>query len=85
MIVNLVRNNMMKLIPHHRFHVPNGLAVFAALLLLISIAVGYETEQEVFSSGTEATPSTQADTTDSGTTQHKRRGLNLGLLLFRRG
>jgi hypothetical protein len=80
---------MMNLLPHHRIHVPNGLAMFAALLLLISSVVGFETHQGVYSSGQEATPAIKVDTNandnidDSGV--HKRRVLNLGLLLFRRG
>ena len=76
---------MMKLIPHHRLHIPNVLAIAAAVLLLVSAVVGFETEQTVFSSGTEATPSVKADTDDNGVSHQKRRGINLGLLLFRRG
>ena len=80
---------MMNLLPHHRFHIPNGLAVFAALLLLVTSVVGFETNQEVFSSGQDVTPSIKVEinTNDSinDSAENKRRGLNLGLLLFRRG
>jgi len=84
-----VRNKMMNLLPHHRFHIPNSLAIFAAVLLLVTSVVGFETKQNIYSSDQEATPSTKVSTntndsiSDSAT--HKRRGLNLGLLLFRRG
>ena len=80
---------MMNLLPHHRFHIPNSLAIFAAVLLVVTSVVGFETKQEVHSSGQEATISIKvnADTNDSinDSAEHKRRGLNLGLLLFRRG
>ena len=80
---------MMNLLPHHRLHIPNSLAIFAAVLLLVTSVVGFETNQETYSSGQEATTSIKANTdTDhsiSDSAEHKRRGLNLGLLLFRRG
>lgn len=80
---------MMNLLPHHRLHIPNGLAVLAAVLLLVSSVVDFETDPEVYSSGQNATPFTKAntDTNDSinDSAEHKRRGLKLGLLLFRRG
>ena len=94
---------MMNLLPHHRFHIPNSLAIFAAVLLLVTSVVGFETNQEkvrpgtgreaglghIYSSDQEATPSTKVSTnTNDGindSAEHKRRGLNLGLLLFRRG
>jgi hypothetical protein len=64
-------------------------AIVAAALLLISSAVGFETDQEVYSSGQEIMPSVQidTDTNDSinDSAENKRRGLKLGLLLFRRG
>ncbi len=80
---------MMNLIPHHRFHIPNSLAMFAALLLLVSSVVGFESTQDVYSSGQEIMPSTNLENTESDSTndaaEHKSRSLNLGLLLFRRG
>ena len=79
---------MMHLLPHHRIHIPNGLAMFAALLLLISSVTGFGTNQEVNSSVQELTSSANIETNkDDGindTAKQKRRGLNLGLLLFRR-
>jgi len=80
---------MSNLIHHHRFHVPNSLAIFAAVLLLVTSVVGYETSQETFSSGKELTISIKADTNTSDvvsdSAEPTRRGLNLGSLLFPRG
>jgi hypothetical protein len=80
---------MMKLLPHHRIHIPNSLAIFAALLLIASSVIGYETSQEAYSSGQEITPSANVKNADSKHVsdgiEKKTRGLNLGLLLFRRG
>ncbi len=80
---------MMNLHPHNRFHIPNGLAMFAALLLLISSVVGYGVNQEVYSSGQEIITSIKTDSADNDSindaVEHKRHGLKLGLLLFRRG
>jgi len=73
----------------HRFHLPNGLAIFAAVLLLVSSVVGFDNDQAAYSSGREATPSTKMESTESGgindAATQKTRGLKLGLLLFRRG
>ena len=80
---------MMNLLPQHRFHIPNSLAIFAASLLLITSVVGFETNQEIESSGQGVTTSLKADSAEEpriiDTVKHKRRGLNLGLPLFRRG
>ena len=80
---------MMNLHPHNRFHIPNGLAIFAALLLLISSVVGFEASQELYSSSQEIMTPVKAESSESeninDAVEHKRRGLNLGLLLFRRG
>lgn len=80
---------MMNLIPHHRFHIPNTLAIFAAVLLLVTSVVGFETRQEVQSSGQDIITSVKTESAEksriSDTVQKKRRGLNLGLPLFRRG
>ena len=79
---------MLNLLPHHRLHIPNTLAMFAALLLLVSSVVGYESAQESHSSDQGITSSTKVEVTDGDSIDHvvenKRRGLNLGLLLFRR-
>ena len=80
---------MMNLLPHHRLQIPNSLAIFAAVLLLVSSVVGFESKQKINSSGQEATTSMKVNTDASDSinesAEHKRRGLNLGLLLFRRG
>ena len=80
---------MKNLLPHHRLQIPNSLAIFAAVLLLVTSVVGFETNQEVNSSGQETTTTLKVNTDSnegiSDSAEHKRRGLNLGLLLFRRG
>jgi hypothetical protein len=76
---------MMNLIPHHRIQIPNGLAMFAALLLLISSVTGFKTSQEGYSSGQETTTSIKAGSGIDDSAENKSRGLKLGLLLFRRG
>jgi hypothetical protein len=80
---------MLNLKPHHRLQVPNGPAAIAAVLLLVSGYAGYNTRQDVHTVEVESTPSVEAEATDDSnvidSAEHKRRGLNLGLLLFRRG
>ena len=80
---------MMNLLPHHRRHIPNGLAVFAAVLLLISSTTDLNTVQESHASGQEAPTSVKVEASSNDTMNDsaipKRSGLNLGLLLFRRG
>ena len=78
---------MMKLELQNKFHIPNYLAAFAAIMLLLSSATDLESSGEVYSSGTEVTPAakTNNDGDDTDANEYKRRGLNLGLLLFRRG
>jgi len=80
---------MMNLLPHHRFHIPNSLAVFAAVLLLVTSVVGFESRMAVNSSATDIITSVKAQSVEkpraNDTVQKKRRGLNLGLPLFRRG
>ena len=79
---------MMHLLPHHRIHIPNGLAMFAALLLLICSVTGFETNQEMYSSGQEVNSSEKVESNKGDSindaAENKRRGLNLYLLLFRR-
>ena len=79
---------MMNLIHHNRLHVPNTLAVFAAVLLLISVVVGYDNTQDSYFSSQETTTSTNievsGDENINDAIENKRRGLKLGLLLFRR-
>ena len=78
---------MMNLLPHHRLHIPNALAIFAAVLLLVTSVVGFESNQEAYSTGETVTTPVKVNANDSSiddSAEHKRRGLNLGLLLFRR-
>jgi len=80
---------MMNFKSHRRVHIPNSLAISAVLLLLISSATGFETDRDDILSGQETSVSEKTD--DNGinsvdsTVNSKSRGLNLGLLLFRRG
>lgn len=79
---------MLNLRPHHRIQIPDILAVIAVLLLLVSSAASINTDQNTLAAGQEATISVNAeaaanDGADS-VTMKKPRGLNLGLLLFRR-
>ena len=75
---------MMNLRSNQRTKVPNSLAFFAFLLLLISAATGFETTQETISSGQETHISAKSDSINQ-TTKTKSPGLSLGLMLFRRG
>jgi hypothetical protein len=65
------------------------LAMFAAMLLLITCLVGFEGDRDVYASSPEIISSAKVDSAKSDkvndSVEHKRRGLNLGLLLFRRG
>ena len=83
-----MRKKMTHLLPNHRIRIPNGLAVAAALVLLASSVVGYESSQEIQSSDQGIAPTSNVDSSDNDgvndAAEHKRRGLNLGLLLFRR-
>jgi len=80
---------MLNLTPHHRIHIPNSLAIVAVLLLLIVSAANFESVRDTISPDPENTISTHAEgaARDNGinATTKKSRGLNLGLLLFRRG
>ena len=80
---------MMNLRPHHRIQVPNGLAILAVLLLLISAAANFENRQKTNSSGQESVMSAEVDESASNHVNSEAKstsgGLNLGLLLFRRG
>ena len=80
---------MMNLLPHHRRHIPNGLAVLAAVLLLIISTTDLNTDQGTHASGHEVPTSAKIEASSSDTMNDsatpRRRGLNLGLLLFRRG
>ena len=81
-------SKMMNLLHRHRAHIPNGFAILAALMLLVSSVYGINSTQATEST---AQQTVAANTTDAGAGtagedlgEKKRRGLNLGLLLFRR-
>ena len=78
---------MLNLRLHNRPKMPNSLAIFAVMMLLISAVANLETSQEAVSSGHQTTISAKATDNESinTSTRSKSRGLNLGLLLFRRG
>ena len=80
---------MLHMTPHHRLHIPNGLAVLAAVLLLITSYAGYQSNQDADPAGMNSAPSATVNSDENDKVNdavtNKRRGLNLGLLLFRRG
>ena len=80
---------MINLLPHHRLHIPNSLAMFAAILLLVSSVVGFKSNPEMYSSSPEINPAPKVENVESNSindaASNKRRGIHLGLLLFRRG
>ena len=76
---------MMNLHKHHRIQIPNSLAMFAVLLLIISSVGGVESNQEAVTSGPKTKVSVNADDTIKSVVKSKSSGLKLGLLLFRRG
>jgi len=80
---------MLNLRPHHRIHIPNSLAVVAVVLLLIVSAANFVSVNDGVSPGQESGISASAEGApgDNGidTSVKKSRGLNLGLMLFRRG
>jgi len=80
---------MMNLRPYHRIHIPNTLVIVAVMLLIISSVGDYGINQDANASGQQTTNSVKADNTGNEsintTASKKSRGLNLGLLLFRRG
>lgn len=79
---------MLNLTPHHRLHIPNGLAVLAAVLLLVSSVASFNSSSDTDLSGVEASRVLTVESSDSESINdgvaNKRRGLNLGSLLFRR-
>jgi hypothetical protein len=80
-------STMMNLLHRHRAHIPNGLAILAALMLLVSSMYGVSSTQSAESTAQQtvaATTDTGGSTAGEDLGAKKRRGLNLGLLLFRR-
>jgi hypothetical protein len=80
---------MLNLKPHRRIHIPNSVALLAVLLLLVSTAADIQSGPGEIASGQQSGISTNADSTRSSqvinAAEKKTRGINLGLLLFRRG
>ena len=80
---------MLNLRPHHRIHIPNSLAVMAVLLLLIVSAANFNSMKDTISAGQETSIPANAEGAAKenaiNASEKKSRGLNLGLLLFRRG
>ena len=80
---------MLNLRPHRRIHIPNTLAIFAVMLLLISSVSGFDTGHKSEISTQRAVHSVNADNAGNESVNtsvsNKSRGINLGLLLFRRG
>ena len=80
---------MLNLRPHYRIHIPNSLAVVAVLLLLIVSAANFVSVNDGVSPGQENSISTSTGGAASdnviNASGKKPRGLNLGLMLFRRG
>lgn len=79
----------MKFITQHRVRIPNSLAIIAAVMLLGSSVADFSDEQGGYMAAPNNTSKTEAsqkgnDVIDN-TAKHHRRGLNLGLLLFRHG
>jgi hypothetical protein len=79
---------MLNLLHHHRVHIPNGLAMFAAIVLLASSAIGYNATQDLQTPDQQIATTAKMETSESDmggdVVEPKRRSLNLGLLLFRR-
>jgi len=88
-IIVSVRFAMLNLTPHHRIHIPNSLAIMAVLLLLIVSATNFVNVTDTNSAGQENSISTHTEAAANENvikaSGKKSRGLNLGLLLFRRG
>lgn len=80
---------MLNLTPRHRIRFPDSVAVLAILLLLVCSVAKIETGQDTVSAGQESSIATKADSAGTDrvidTAEKRSRGLNLGLLLFRRG
>ena len=79
---------MIKLLKHQRFQIPNGLAIVAAGVLVVSSIIGFEANQEAYSPAPEngrvvKTESTETESI-SNAAENKSRRFNIGSLLFRR-
>jgi hypothetical protein len=80
---------MLNLTPQQRIRIPDNVAVLAVLLLLVCSVAKNETGHEAVSADQGSSIAVKADSTGIGrvidTAEKRSRGLNLGLLLFRRG
>ncbi len=80
---------MFNITTQNRFHIPNGLAVLAAVMLLISSVAGFNSDSDTRINGLDVHPAVEIKSTENDSindsAEHKRRGINLGSLLFRRG
>ncbi len=79
----------MNFITQHRVRIPNSLAIIAAVMLLGSSVADFSGKQDGYTSAPDDRPKAEAgkqgnDVIDNSA-KHHRRGLNLGLLLFRHG
>lgn len=78
---------MIKLLKHQRIQIPNGLAIVAAALLVVSSIIGFEANLEVSSPAQDNVRAVQTDSagTDSlsNPAENKSRRFNIGSLLFR--
>jgi len=79
----------MMFITQHRVRIPNTLAIAAAVMLLASSVADHGQGTNAYSSAPENKPATEASNPDNdgidNAAKSHRRGLNLGLLLFRHG
>jgi hypothetical protein len=80
---------MMKSPLHRRLRIPNSLAMAAALLLIITSVTGFDSGREDSTPGQHTVKSAKSESAAKNNVndavERKSRGLNLGLLLFRRG
>jgi hypothetical protein len=88
-IISQARTAMLNLRPHHRIHIPNSLAVVAVLLLLIVSAANFVSVNDGVSAGQASDIPASAEGASNGNainaSAKKSKGINLGLMLFRRG
>ncbi len=83
-----LEKTMIKLLKHQRFQIPNGLAIVAAGVLVVSSIIGFEANQEVYSPPLDDMHVVQSDSTEtdsiSNVAENKSRPFNIGSLLLRR-
>jgi hypothetical protein len=83
-----LEKTMIKLLKHQRVQIPNGIAIVAAVVLVVSSIIGFEANREAYSPNrdNERTAQTVGTETDSinNAAENKSRQFNIGSLLFRR-